>query len=306
MPRISPTATVAPQAQIADEVEIGPGCYVGPDVRIGSGSRLIANVTILGNTHIGERNLFYPGCVIGAAPQDLKYTGTPTRLVIGDDNIFREGVTAHTGTEVAGGLTEIGNHNQFQVGSHIAHDVRVGNHCILSNQVQIAGHVHIEDHVTVSGLVGVQQFVTIGQYSFITGMARCTIDTPPYMIFGFEGNVQGVNIKGLGRWGFDESTIQQLRDLCKKLFPRKNQAAAVFGLRSLYRIMPFIKDDKATISLARRIRECETNGKLDYHGQYLINFLKRSIFQGVHGRYLESLRRDQGAVPQFYGGGRRS
>jgi UDP-N-acetylglucosamine acyltransferase len=305
MRRIAPTASIDPKAELADDVEIGPGCHIGPEVTIGRGSHLIANVTVIGNTTIGERNKFYPSCVIGAAPQDLKYQGTSTRLNIGNENIFREGVTAHTGTEVGAGVTEIGDHNQFQVGSHLAHDVRVGSHCILSNQVQIAGHVRIEDHVTVSGLVGVQQFVTLGQYCFITGMARCTIDTPPYMIFGFEGSIQGVNIRGLGRWGFDEPSIQQLRELCKKLFPRKNQVAAQFGLRSIYRLMPFKKDERsAQASLARRIRECESNGPLDRHGQYLIDFLKRSIHQGVHGRYLESHRRDQqNPLPSFYAGG---
>src|SRR5437870_5362807 len=149
MAKIASTATVDPKAELAADVEVGPGCFIGPRVTIGAGTRLIANVTILGNTRIGAGNVFYPSTVIGAIPQDLKYEGTDTSLVIGDKNVFREGVTAHTGTELGGGVTEIGSHNQFQVGAHLAHDVRVGNHCILSNQVQIAGHVHIESHVTV-------------------------------------------------------------------------------------------------------------------------------------------------------------
>jgi UDP-N-acetylglucosamine acyltransferase len=304
MRKIAPSATIEPQAVLGDGIEIGPGCYVGPSVRIGDNCRLMANVTIIGNTSVGAGNTFYPGSVIGAAPQDLKYEGTDTRLTIGDDNIFREGVTAHTGTEVAGGVTAIGSKNQFQVGTHIAHDVHVGDHCIISNQVQIAGHVHIESHATISGLVGIQQFVTIGRFSFITGMARCTMDTPPYLIYGYEGSVQGVNVKGLGRWGFEEDCIQQLRDLCKKLFPRKNQTAAGFGLRSLYTMLPFKKDDRNnSASLARRIRECEGNGTLDQHGQYLLDFLKRSIHAGVYGRHLESFRRDQSVTrPKFYSG----
>ncbi|RIK68938.1 MAG: acyl-[acyl-carrier-protein]--UDP-N-acetylglucosamine O-acyltransferase [Planctomycetota bacterium] len=304
MPKIAPSATVDPKAQLADDVEIGPGCYVGPKVTIGAGTVLMPNVTILGKTTIGKGNLFYPSTVIGAAPQDLKYKGTDTELIIGDENIFREGVTAHTGTEVAGGVTKIGSHNQFQVGTHLAHDVFVDDHCILSNQVQVAGHVHIESNVTISGLVGIQQFVTIGRYSFITGMARCTMDAPPYMIYGYEGSIQGVNVKGLGRWGFDEQAIQQLRDVYKKLFPKKSQSTNHYSLRSLYGLLPGKKEDRngaAVVSLARRLSDVETMGNLGEHTTYLIEFLKRSIHAGVYGRYLESLRRDgNGERPRFY------
>ncbi len=305
MPDIASGATVDPRAELADDVVVGPGCYIGPQVRIGAGCRLIANVTILGKTEIGTGNTFYPSSVIGAAPQDLKYKGSATRLVIGDDNIFREGVTAHTGTELGGGVTDVGDHNQFQVGTHLAHDVHVGSHCVLSNSVQIAGHVQIEDHVNISGLVGVQQFVTVGQYCFVTGASRCTTDTPPYLIFGgYGGTVMGVNIKGLGRWGFDEPVIQQLRNLCKRLFPRKEQPMAAFGLRGLYHsVFTRNRDKNGMPSLIRRLREAESNGPLNEHCQYLIDFLKRSVSSGVHGRYLESRRRDDSTLrPAFYNG----
>ncbi len=306
MPRIAADATVDHRAELAAEVDVGPGCYIGPDVRLGPGCRLIANVTILGNTEIGSGNLFYPSAVIGAAPQDLKYQGGDTKLIIGDENVFREGVTAHTGTELAGGVTRVGNKNQFQVGTHLAHDVRVGNNCVLSNSVQIAGHVHIEDHVNISGLTGVQQFVTIGQYSFVIGASRCTTDTPPYLIYGgYGGTVLGVNIKGLGRWGFDEPAIQQLRDLCRSLFPRKEQHTADFSLRGLYNLTVARRRNKnARSSMIRRLRDAESNGPLSEHCQYLIDFVKRSIVSGVHGRYLESLRRDENAFrPAFYEAG---
>jgi UDP-N-acetylglucosamine acyltransferase len=305
MPRIAPSATVERGAELAEDVQVGPGCYVGPRVVIGPGTRLMANVTVLGHTRIGANNVFYPAAVIGAAPQDLKYRGGDTQLVIGDNNVFREGVTAHTGTEVAGGLTEVGHHNQFQVGTHLAHDVHVGDHCILSNQVQVAGHVHIESHVTISGLVGIQQFVTVGRYCFITGMARCSMDTPPYMIFGYDGYIQGVNVKGLGRWGFPEAVIQSLRDLCKILFPRKAQNVTRYGLRALYGIWAGRRDDRnGSLNMARRLQDAESNGALDEHCRYLIEFMKRSILSGVHGRYLESLRReDSFGRPTFYAAG---
>jgi UDP-N-acetylglucosamine acyltransferase len=305
MPTVAQNASIHADAVLADDVEVGPGCYIGPEVRIGPGCRLMPNVTIIGNTQIGADNVFYPATVIGAAPQDLKYEGSSTKLIIGDGNIFRENVTAHTGTEVAGGVTEIGSNNQFQVGAHIAHDVRVGNHCILSNHVQIAGHVHIEDHVTISGLVGVQQFVTLGRYCFVTGMARCTCDAPPFMVFGFEGSIQGVNVKGLYRWGFDEASIQHLRDTFKRLYPRRSQDTNHYRLRNLYGLLPAKRNDRnGAISLARRIREIEAESSLDEHCQYLIGFLKRSIHNGVYGRYLEAQRRDDSTLKaKFYNGG---
>jgi UDP-N-acetylglucosamine acyltransferase len=305
MATIAPTATVHPKAEIAEDVEVGPGCYVGADVRIGSGCRLMANVSILGNTTIGTGNTFYPSCVIGAAPQDLKYDGANTQLVIGRDNIFRESVTAHTGTELGGGITEIGNHNQFQVGSHLAHDVKVGNHCILSNQVQIAGHVHIEDHVTISGLVGVQQFVTLGKFCFITGAARCTTDTPPYVIFGHDGIIQGINVKGLSRWGFSDTSIQQLRDLCKLLYPRRGQTPNHHRLRNLYGLISWPREaTNGVATVSRRLHEAQARQFGDEHCLYLLAFLERSIHHGIHGRHLESRRQDNGAAPaKFYRGG---
>jgi len=302
MAQIAPTATVDSKAEIADDVHIGPGCYIGPEVTIGRGSRLIANVTVIGKTRLGEHNVCYPSVVLGAAPQDLKYKGGETGLSIGDHNIFRENVTAHLGTELGGGVTEIGSHNQLQVGSHIAHDVRLGHHCILSNSVQIAGHVNIEDHVTIGGLAGVQQFVTLGSYCFLAGAARCTADTPPYVIFGPDGVVMGVNVKGLARWGFSDVTVQQLRELCRVLFPRRSQVQMQHRLRNLYGLIPKRKPTTIGVAtLAKRLREADARAFTDEHCQYLLAFVKRSIQSGVHGRYLESRRRDSGSPPpEFY------
>lgn len=303
MSQIAPSATIDPKARIGDNVSIGPGCYIGPEVELGDNCILMPNVTLIGKTKVGQHNVFFPSTVIGAAPQDLKYKGGDTRLIIGDHNIFRECVTAHLGTEIGGSITEVGSHNQFQVGAHIAHDVRIGNHCILSNQVQIAGHVHIEDHVVISGLAGVQQFVTLGAYSFIAGAARCTADTPPYVIFGHDGIIQGVNVKGLSRWGFSEITIQQLRELCKVLFPKRHTAPSNYRIRNLYGILPSARADKSagTATLAKRLRDADSKAFTDEHCQYLLSFMKRSIHSGVHGRYLESMRRDNGSPPpDFY------
>ncbi len=299
MRNISPNANVDPACELADDIEIGPGCSVGPKVVLGPGCRLMPNVVIMGNTAIGARNVFCPGCVIGAPPQDLKHAGEDTRLLIGDDNIFREMVTVHTGTTLGGGVTTIGHRNQFQVGSHIAHDVTVGNHCVLSNQVQVAGHVYFEDCVNVSGLVGIQQFVTLGRNSFIVGFARCTTDVPPFLIY--DGAPTGVNAKGLVRWGFTEKQTEALRALYRQLFPRRGRDESNGGLRNLAGMLFSRRARRSARSLSRRIREVESNGPLDEHGTYLVEFLKRSLHDGVFGRYRESQRRDQGLPPpKFY------
>jgi len=272
MNRIHPTAVVDPKAELGESVEIGPHCYVGPGVVLGDGCRLMHNVTIIGNTQIGSENVFFPGAVIGAEPQDLKYKGTATQLIIGKGNVFREHVTVHTGTEVAGGVTRIGDHNRFLVGVHVAHDAQIGSHCVIANNVQIAGHCCIEDRVHLGGLVGMHHFVTIGRCAYIAGMARLTIDAPPFMVMhGYPAQVRGVNVQGLQRWGFSEEEIQQLRNAYKVLFSRK-------------------AGDPAT--LAKRIAALESNGELDGNVRYLVEFVKRSLQRGIYGRYRESLRRD--------------
>jgi UDP-N-acetylglucosamine acyltransferase len=279
---VAPNAFVDPKAELGSDVEVAHGCFIGPKVRVGDGSRLLPNVTIMGNTRVGEGNVFYPSAVIGAAPQDLKYRGGDTQLLIGNNNTFRECTTVHPGTETGGGVTQIGDNNQFQVGSHIAHDVRVGDNCVLSNQVQIAGHVVIEDCVNISGLVGVQQFVTIGQFSFIVGATRCTKDVPPYLILrGFDAEPVAVNEEGLRRWGIVNDDIEELKDLYKKLFSRK---ASQVGA-----------------NISDRIAAVESNGALSTHSRRLVEFLKRSVDSGVCGRYLESRRGDADAgLPKFY------
>jgi len=281
MTRVAPTAYVDPQARIGRDVDIAPGCYVGPNVVLGDRCRLLPNVTITGHTQVGADNLFYPGAVIGCDPQDLKYRGGDTRLVIGDHNVFRELVTVHRGTEDGGAITQIGSHNQFQVSCHIAHDVLVGDHCVLSNTVQIAGHVAIEDHVNISGLVGVQQFVTLGRYAFIAGLTRCTLDVPPYTIFaGYEGAAVSVNEEGLRRWGFTQEQIDKLWGLYKLLYSKRS--------------------DRAGKTITHRIEHAESNGPLSEHERYLLEFVKRSLNDGKCGRYLEAQRAKKRQQPVFY------
>src|SRR4051812_49292090 len=150
-PKISPHAVVDKEADIADDVEIGPFCVIGPDVKIGPGCRLFNNVTILGHTTIGAKNVFFPNAVIGAPPQDLKYKGGNTRLEIGDGNTFREASTVHVGTEKGGGVTRVGSENLVMINAHLGHDVQLGSRCIISNNTMIAGHVIIGNNVAMMG-----------------------------------------------------------------------------------------------------------------------------------------------------------
>lgn len=270
---IHPTSVVDRSAVLGADVVVGPNCYVGPQVVLGDGCRLHNNVTITGNTRIGVGNVFFPGCVIGADPQDLKYRGTDTQVLIGDDNIFREHVTVHTGTEVAGGVTSIGNGNRFLVGSHLAHDIHIGNQCILANYVQLAGHVCVEDRVTMGGIIGVHHFVTIGTLSYIAGMTRVTSDVPPFMIFaGAPARVRGFNSEGMSRWNFDDERIHRMREVYKILFSRR--AVAEGG------------------NIIEKVAAIESNGQLNEDVRYLCEFIRRSTRDGVFGRYLESKRMD--------------
>ncbi len=269
---IHPTAVIDRGAQLGDDVEVGPHCYIGPKAVLGDGCRLLHNVTILGKTTIGARNEFYPGCVLGASPQDLKYKGTETDLLIGDDNVFREQVTVHPGTEIGGGATRIANHNRLLIGVHVAHDVRLGSHCVITNAVQIAGHCLVEDCCHIGGMAGIQSFTTVGRYAYIAGLARVTVDSPPYMvIYGYDSEVRGVNEKALkSRWCFSDDQVGRLWGAYKVLFGRNGGKGAI----------------------CERIAALEAQGPHDEHVRYLLESVKRSVLQGVYGRYLESKRRD--------------
>lgn len=273
MTKIHPLACIDPKAEIGHDVTIGPFCCVGADVRIGDGSVLHERVSIHGPTRIGARNTIYPCAVLGAAPQDLKYRGGPTQLIIGDDNVIRENVTMHRGTEVdreSGGVTRIGNHNLIMIGTHVAHDATVGNHIIIANNVLIAGHVIIEDYVNLGGAVAINHFCTLGRYSFIAGMTRVTKDVPPFSIVeGFECAVRGVNAKGLSRWKFADESIARLTSTFR----------AVFG----------------AADMESGLCEVEHNGLIsDDAVRYFVEFMRRRG-AGVHGRSRERKRADKPA-----------
>ena len=216
---VHPSAVVESGAEIDPSAEIGPFCLVGPHVRIGPATRLVHSVTVLGRTTLGAENTLHPYGVIGGDPQDMKFRGEDSLTIIGDRNVIREGVSIHKGTENGGGETRIGNRNYVMAGSHVAHDSWVEDDCILANATILAGHVRIQSCAIVSGWVAIHHFVTIGRHAFIGGCSRISQDCPPYMIVqGFQGEVRGVNSIGLKRRGFNQDSINALREAHKVLW----------------------------------------------------------------------------------------
>jgi UDP-N-acetylglucosamine acyltransferase len=219
VPKIHPSAIVDGSALIHEGVDIGPFAIVGPHVELGEGCSVHAYAQILGHTQMGRDNVVHSHCVIGGAPQDKKYQGEPTRLVIGDRNTFRECCTVNLGTVQDSGVTEIGNDNWIMAYVHIAHDCRVGSHTIMANAVQLAGHVHVGNWAILGGITGVHQFVRVGAHA-MTGAGTTLIqDLPPYvMATGNPASPHGINVEGLKRRGFSDEDIQALRRAYKQVY----------------------------------------------------------------------------------------
>jgi len=219
---IHATAIVDPAAKLAEGVTVGPYSIIGADVEIGPGSQIGPHVVLKGPTKIGANNRFFQFGSIGEDTQDLKYRGGRVILEIGDNNIFRECVTVHRGTEDGGGVTRIGDHNVLMAYSHVAHDCIVGNHNVFSNNATLAGHVVMEDHVIVSGLSAVHQFCRLGSHSFIARGTFIVKDVLPYVVVeGGSAKTYGINKIGLRRRGFSDQTILQLSRAYKTIFRKK-------------------------------------------------------------------------------------
>jgi len=216
---IHPTALIDPSAKLADNVTVGPWTVIGPDVEIGEGTEISSHVVVKGPTKIGKNNRIFQFCTIGEDCQDKKFKGEPTRLEIGDDNIFREACTVHRGTTQDNSLTKIGSHNLFMVNVHIAHDVMLADNCILANDTNIAGHVHIGDYVILGGASQVHQFVKIGAHSMCGTGSIVLKDVPAYiMANGNSAQPHGINIEGLKRRGFEKADIRVLRNAYKSVY----------------------------------------------------------------------------------------
>ena len=216
---IHPTAIIAPGAQIDASVEIGPYAVIGEHVSIGAGTRVGPHTVIEGHTTIGRQNQIFQFASLGAAPQDKKYAGEPTRLEIGDNNTIREFCTFNVGTVQDGGLTRLGNDNWVMAYVHIAHDCIVGDHCILANNATLAGHISIGDHVFLGGLTAVHQFCTIGAHAMTAGGSIVVQDIPPYVTAaGNHAHPAGINSEGLRRRGFDAEQISRIKRAYKQIY----------------------------------------------------------------------------------------
>lgn len=216
---IHPTAIIHPKAQLAAEVEIGAYSVIGEQVTIGRGTRIASHVVIEGPTRIGEDNHIFQFASIGAVPQDKKYQGESTELIIGDRNVIREGCTLNRGTVQDKGQTLIGNDNWIMAYVHIAHDCMVGNHTVFANSATLAGHVEVRDYAILGGFTLVHQFCTIGEYVF-TGMGSAIgKDVPPYTLAnGAPAVPRGINAEGLKRNGFSVEAIQRIKDSYRLLY----------------------------------------------------------------------------------------
>jgi UDP-N-acetylglucosamine acyltransferase len=218
-PAIHPTAIIEPGASLGPGVRIGPYCHVGPRVRLGEAVELMSHVVVAGNTAIGPRTRLFPFASIGQTPQDLKYKGEDSRLVIGADNTIREYVTMNPGTTGGGMETLIGDHCLFMASSHVAHDCRLGHHVIMANNVALGGHIAIGDYAFLGGQSAVHQFVRIGQNAMIGGLTGVERDVIPYgMVIGDRARLTGLNMVGLQRRGFSRDDIQALRTAYQMMF----------------------------------------------------------------------------------------
>ena len=211
---IHPSSYISPNVKIGKDVKVGPFCNIDGKIEISDFTELKSHVSITGNTKIGKRNKFYPFSNIGCDPQDLKFKGENSSLIIGDDNIFRENVTISKGTEHGGMYTKIGDGNLFMTGSHIAHDCIVGNKNIFVNQVTLGGHVNILNNVVIGGLSAIIQYVTIGSFSMIGGMSGIDKNVLPFSLaIGNRAKLRGLNLVGIRRKNFSKEKIDRIKNI---------------------------------------------------------------------------------------------
>ena len=222
MPEIHGTAIVQANAKLAADVVIGPYCCVGGDVELGSGVRLESHAIVAGRTRIGEGCHVFPFASIGHPPQDLKFAGEPSRLLIGSNNVIREYVTMNPGTKGGDMTTVVGDNCLFMIGVHIAHDCKVGNNVVMANNATLGGHVVVGDFAVLGGLAAIHQFVRIGAYAMVGGMSGVEHDVIPYgSVHGDRAFLSGLNIVGLKRRGFTRDDIHTLRTAYRLLFAQE-------------------------------------------------------------------------------------
>jgi UDP-N-acetylglucosamine acyltransferase len=262
---IHASAIVHPEATVSAGTIIGPHAVIGRHVRLGRDCRIGASSVIEGPTDIGDGNEIFPFVSIGLIPQDLKYRGEPTRLVIGNRNVFREFVTIHRGTAGGGGVTEVGHHNVFMAYAHVAHDCHVGNHTIFGNAATLGGHVTVEDYATISAFSGVHQFCRVGKYAFIGGFSVITKDALPFAkTVGNRARIYGLNTIGLVRRKFSSDSITKLRRAYRHLLHSNTSRALVqierdptLKCEEVQYVVDFIRTSSRGVGLRRPSRRLE-------------------------------------------------
>ncbi len=218
---IDARAVVSPQAELAADVDVGPFAVIGPGVKIGARTRVGSHAVITGETSLGADNKVFSLASLGEAPQDLKYNDEPTRLEIGDRNVFREFCTVNRGTAQGGGVTRLGDDNLMMAYSHVAHDCQVGSKVVMANYAALGGHVHLGDWVIMGGYSGVHQLCKVGAHAFLANNAAVTRDVPPFiMVVGQPAKPHSINSEGLKRRGYSEEQIRVLRDAYRTLYRR--------------------------------------------------------------------------------------
>jgi UDP-N-acetylglucosamine acyltransferase len=251
--KIHPTAIISPDAHLEEGVEIGPYSIIGSDVKIGKNTLIGPHTVIDDYTHIGESNNIFQFCSIGAPPQDLKFGGEKTRVIIGNFNTIREFVTIHRATTADIGVTIIGDHNLLMAYTHVAHNCKLDNNIIMSNAATLAGHIHIEDYAIISGLTGIHQFCRIGEHCMIGGASAVVKDIPPYVIAqGNHAKLFGLNLIGLKRRNFSEKTIKAISEAYRIIFRSKllledaikKAEAEVENLPEVNHFIKFIKESE--------------------------------------------------------------
>ena len=248
MTQIHATALVDARAELAADVTVGPYAVIGANVRIGEGSSIGAHCVVEGHTTIGRDNRIFQFASVGAAPQDKKYAGEPTRLVIGDGNTLREFVTLNTGTVQDGGLTALGDDNWIMAYVHVAHDCRIGSHTIIANATQLGGHVHVGDWAFLGGLSGVHQFVRVGAHAMTGFQTRLSQDLPPYVTAaGNPASATGINAEGLRRRGFSPERIAQVKQMHRALYRQGLTLAA--GIAEIEAMRGQLEGSEADLTL---------------------------------------------------------
>lgn len=255
MAEIHPTSVVEKGAKLGASVRIGPFCHIGPHVELGERVELLSHVAVAGRTTVGEGTRIYPFASIGHPPQDLKYKGEDSRLVIGRDNIIREHVTMNPGTAGGGMVTRIGDRCLFMVGVHVAHDCVIGDEVIMANNATLAGHVVIGECAVFGGLSAVHQFVRIGKHAMVGGVTGVERDVIPYgSVVGDRARLSGLNLVGMQRHGFTREEIQALRQAYQLLFEGENGtfaerleavASRFPGMRAVEDVLAFVRAESS-------------------------------------------------------------